>query len=618
MERITQITLTNYRAFYNEENKLDKYQIKLPLGENLLVYGENGSGKSSLYKAMEDFFLSAKEQLIIEHNLYTEGLPNLPETAIKINFSNKSAFEFTRLNSSALNNAFFNNTTAAFLTYKDILNTYFLDLHDKGHNPNLFNLFVTNFLTYLTDASGSQEIYEELESFRNHVKTFEKAHNKLIKGIVDRDRKEEIFNILKENLNTKKNELNNRLSALFIPVIEKVNNYLEKYFNFNFHVSLKNKDRYLSLRFSKKLPKLNESLIFNIKLYGKKLEGKAYQTFLNEARLSALAISTYFAALKIESDRLANQNLKFLFLDDIFIGLDTSNRIPLLEILNSDFKEFQIFLTTYDRNWFEVAKRWSTNSPLKFKSIELYSVENKLSAGSFEMPLIIDPSMNYFEKAKLYYQKKDYPAAANYLRKACENELKRILPLNLQLMEKKSTGAILAIEELGKLFEKFNEYGTKNNLDMTKFIQFNTYTKIIYNSLSHDDLIAPHYKKEIEDGITLVTEFQNIKSKLILEIGHSPMKIKLWSKGDLTKTLYNYEINLSENLYWIQQGNPDPKFTNSNCTIITPTVTQSNISINDAIELILIERGYNYPVDLNSICRNISISKKKLASVMSF
>ena len=31
---------------------------------------------------------------------------------------------------------------------------------------------------------------------------------------------------------------------------------------------------------------------------------------------------------------------KFLFLDDIFIGLDTSNRIPLLNILQNEFDEY--------------------------------------------------------------------------------------------------------------------------------------------------------------------------------------------------------------------------------------------------------------------------------------
>jgi ABC-type molybdenum transport system ATPase subunit/photorepair protein PhrA len=46
MKKITEITLCNYRAFLNKPNEEDKYKISLPKGENLLIYGENGSGKS--------------------------------------------------------------------------------------------------------------------------------------------------------------------------------------------------------------------------------------------------------------------------------------------------------------------------------------------------------------------------------------------------------------------------------------------------------------------------------------------------------------------------------------------------------------------------------------------
>ncbi len=44
--KIDRIKFTNYKFFYGE--------FELPVnGKNLLVYGENGSGKSSIYKAME-------------------------------------------------------------------------------------------------------------------------------------------------------------------------------------------------------------------------------------------------------------------------------------------------------------------------------------------------------------------------------------------------------------------------------------------------------------------------------------------------------------------------------------------------------------------------------------
>ena len=49
--KISNIEIKNFRAFYGT------YQIALTKkGKNLLVYGENGSGKSSLYMALKLFF----------------------------------------------------------------------------------------------------------------------------------------------------------------------------------------------------------------------------------------------------------------------------------------------------------------------------------------------------------------------------------------------------------------------------------------------------------------------------------------------------------------------------------------------------------------------------------
>ena len=45
-KNIKEITLYNFKAFYGENT------IKLD-GKNLLLYGENGSGKSSIYWAFE-------------------------------------------------------------------------------------------------------------------------------------------------------------------------------------------------------------------------------------------------------------------------------------------------------------------------------------------------------------------------------------------------------------------------------------------------------------------------------------------------------------------------------------------------------------------------------------
>ena len=52
MKRIRKIEIENSRAYY------DRQEFILNKGENLLLYGENGSGKSSLFKSINDFIQS--------------------------------------------------------------------------------------------------------------------------------------------------------------------------------------------------------------------------------------------------------------------------------------------------------------------------------------------------------------------------------------------------------------------------------------------------------------------------------------------------------------------------------------------------------------------------------
>jgi wobble nucleotide-excising tRNase len=75
--------------------------------------------------------------------------------------------------------------------------------------------------------------------------------------------------------------------------------------------------------------------------------------YLNEAKLSAIALSIFFAALKLQPV----SRLRVLALDDVLIGLDMANRMPVLEIIDQHFSNYQVFFFTYDNPWFEVVKR---------------------------------------------------------------------------------------------------------------------------------------------------------------------------------------------------------------------------------------------------------------------
>lgn len=149
--------------------------------------------------------------------------------------------------------------------------------------------------------------------------------------------------------------------------IEADTNTFIKYFGINVNIKLDfDKVEYIGRR------KLNANTIhLNIEYHGKHIP--KHQFFLNEARLTALAISLYLASIKVNPTKGA---LKILVLDNLLIGLDMSNRLPLLDLLKNHFVEvkaddnFQIIMTTYDKVWYELVKNYFGEEHWKF--VEVY------------------------------------------------------------------------------------------------------------------------------------------------------------------------------------------------------------------------------------------------------
>lgn len=104
------------------------------------------------------------------------------------------------------------------------------------------------------------------------------------------------------------------------------------------------------------------------------------QHFLNEARLSALGLAIYLAG-RLACTPTANATaLKLLVLDDVLIGLDHSNRLPMLDVLNTKFADWQIVLLTHDRNWFDLARSHLPDA--NWKCVEVYEGDGAATAPS--------------------------------------------------------------------------------------------------------------------------------------------------------------------------------------------------------------------------------------------
>ena len=95
----------------------------------------------------------------------------------------------------------------------------------------------------------------------------------------------------------------------------------------------------------------NQEILLTVKFFDRDIP--EHHRFLNEAKLSAIAIAIYFSSILLQPE----SDLKILALDDVLIGLDMSNRLSILDILDEYFSDYQIFLTTYDKAWYEIVKQ---------------------------------------------------------------------------------------------------------------------------------------------------------------------------------------------------------------------------------------------------------------------
>jgi energy-coupling factor transporter ATP-binding protein EcfA2 len=535
MKRITAIEIENYRAFYQQYEP-----IILPKGENLLLYGENGSGKSSLFKALSNYFSSSKTTTFPfsknHHSLAENGLIqitfddyDLATNSIILGYTQQ--LSFSSVTGASTNNVAFIKDTEfikGFLDYRNLLDIY----NHKEDCPNLFNLIVTELLLHYTPAGGTYAFGErwlwlipEMRDVRNRNTL--KHRN------------------AKDTLPSYQASLEESLRRIFL----RLNKLLMKYFNFNLRVWFTLQPIIYQYDLWNWHP--TADLRLDLKLNGITITNQ--QDYLNEARLSALSVCLYLAAV-LQNPSYMGFDYKILFLDDIFVGLDAGNRIPILNILKDNFTDYQIFISTYDRHWFELAKNhFEVEAPEKWKTMEFYVGKDTTGIVEFEKPIVVKGETN-FELAVRYLNhrsKPDYPAAANYFRKALEQIIHDYVP---------------KYEKTNKEFTQIPDYKLTSLVLATKFFLHkigNSETHInaiagllsgLMHPLSHHQISSPVYKGELQ---ILQTAIPKLKEQLILIDHTTNFRCMLESKKHLKFTFkintainhfIYYEFVLQENL----------------------------------------------------------------------
>ena len=237
----------------------------------------------------------------------------------------------------------------------------------------------------------------------------------------------------------------------------------------------------------------NQEILLTVKFFDRDIP--EHHCFLNEAKLSAVAIAIYFSSILLQP----TSTLKILALDDVLIGLDMSNRLPVLDILDEYFSDYQIFLTTYDKAWYEIVKQRTSHGG-KWKAVEFYFRQTD----EYEIPVYVENEA-YLDKAREYLDANDYKACAIYLRTAFEVMIEDFCEAKRLPVRYRRSRDKLDSQDFWDPIKVEN--GKSGFLDASLIRDIELYRTRILNPLSHTT-IANIPKKEIEDAIEAVARLK--------------------------------------------------------------------------------------------------------------
>ena len=469
--RITKIKTKNFRAFRGTL-EIDLHKK----GKNLLVYGENGSGKSSLYLALKSFLESSEDSSIqfkTHQNIFIkdDGYTKLHLQAASV--SDEYIYKWSRSVRETENQRIIDASKAkGFLDYRSLQKTH--NVNQNEEDANVFVLLIDNLLANTIGDNSDRSLADDWDNLRNVPRPRRNATTKIAE--------------LEEQIESFNNELTGKLAELQTLTSEILNE-----FGYNVILEL-DFDKIKYNRHDKTLD--NQQISLKVRFFDRDLD--TYHDFLNEAKLSAIALSIYFAGFLLQPD----SELKILALDDVLIGLDMSNRFPVLDILTKYFSEYQIFLMTYDKAWYEIVKQWASVNG-QWKAVEFYFAQTD----KFEIPVYVE-NKAYLEKAKEHLDACDYKACVIYLRSAFEAAIKRYCDKKQLSVRYCENPKQLRSDDLWLPIKTEKKDNDILLLDLTLVDKIERYLNILLNPLSHDTIVNTH-RRELEDAIKAVDELQN-------------------------------------------------------------------------------------------------------------
>ena len=502
--RLASLRLDNFRAFPQPETfRLD--------GKNLLVYGENGSGKSSLFAALRALFRhpSPPPTLNAKHPFENKfKQPQGTPWSVQAEFTDGKTV--TWANTGLQGDKPLRNEIAlkaAMLDYRALMETNHLHGDER---VNLFEVIVNTLLAGygITSpgvgpfrAAGTAQIpisdyWARLQSIREKIgRNPNSVLSYVIQGI--------------QGFNAGLNGALTAVNALLPGLLHDLKQQDMQVRPLSFPGLVPHASHWLSAR-----QYGGQEIWLEVDYRGEALQHP--HLFLNEARLSALGLAIYLAGRLALVQQATGIATKLLVLDDVLIGIDHSNRLPVLDVLHNRFADWQVVLLTHDKTWFDLARKHLP--PTDWIYYEIYEGDPGASA---PMPVAFRVESELpralLKKATLllpiYCE-----AAANYARQAFELGMRiacEVIPIEMPF--KQSSQSHKAQELLDKL-ANWKVKGRLAKQGVTQQVWDNTlhrlqmFKDVVMNPYSHPS--APNIpKQEVADAIAAVTAFLDLVAK---------------------------------------------------------------------------------------------------------
>lgn len=557
MPAINKIHITGFKAFP------DDFELELN-GNHLLMYGENGSGKSSIYYALHCLFQSplkrdAGKKYFDKNN--EQNLKNINnynvDSKIWIDFVGRHPFIYL-LDKNGYNmtllggaNPLPADINGCFINHQFIF--HFFNFRNS-QKINLFPVFIKDILPFCKDERSGYHIgqmYDDITSsivkkgrhidpayianidyFNNAVKQLVENMNIYISDIYNKYFKnptdyELQIRLRYDSNNDKPNHDPNEYWLKYDNVIEKVrenNSIIER------------KSSY------KKLNAPFIGLEISEVINGTPRKTLKPQSYFNEAKLTAIALSVRFALLNLEKPA----DGRFLALDDMLISLDMSNRSKVVNFLLSVSDKYKIYLFTHDRAFFEYFKHKSKRLSSGWLYKEIYMDDKK------------EPywrnSETYLGNAEHYIKQHEYEIAGNYLRKEAESFCKEFLPKKLHYSSEYS------LLDLNGLICNCKKFAEESGIeDTTLFDELDDHRKFVLNPASHDSYDVVKYEHEVKKCFDTLTELRKIQIRPIFFKGQ---KIKFTLNTPAPNSdEYEFELTIFDGFRLINQNGQAPVIT---------------------------------------------------------